>query len=265
MSTLYFPQLSIGSLAQYPVVRRWRKATAANEMQDGSTITMAATMRPRVSWDLRFQGLTSAEWESIKSLFTAAKGRYGAFTFLDPMDNLLSWSEDFTAPPWDTDPLLAVSERIADPFGGSNASRLTNGGQTAQRLTQSLAAPPWFHYCFSIYLRSDAPCTAALIQSATAAEVATNIPVATSWRRALISSALDAHDDAIRFGLEIPVGTSLFAFGAQLEPQPAAGSYKKKLDRTGVYPNSRFDQDLLLQTTDNSGQHSTTLQIIASY
>ena len=131
MSTLYFPQLSVGSVAQYPVTRLWSKPAAINVLPGGSVVLMARVTPARMLWKLRYTGLSESEWGALQSLFTAVQGRLGNFTFVDPTDNLLSWSEDFTAASWTVDPLLQIVPAMPDPLGGTAASQLTNSAQAS--------------------------------------------------------------------------------------------------------------------------------------
>src|SRR5206468_7423189 len=108
MSSLYYPQLAIGSMAQYPIVSRWSKHAISNGLCDGSMIVMATTRPARSSWELRYTGLSTAEWETLQELFRASAGRFGTFTFIDPTDNLLMWSDDPTANVWNDGPLLQL-------------------------------------------------------------------------------------------------------------------------------------------------------------
>lgn len=264
MST-YFPQLTTGSMAQYPVKRQWTKAAIINTLPDGSSITMADPTPPRVSWELCYQGLSSSEWNALQALFITSQGRFRTFSFLDPTDNLLSWTEDFTASVWTADPLLTIVEGMADPLGNSAAAKLTNGAQTAQQLTQALACPTWFQYCLSVYLRADAPCTVFLVQSSSNTEARQACALSGTWTRAIVSAMLGGLDEQVRFGVEIPASASISIFGPQVEAQFAAGLYKPKAGWPGIYSKSRFDQDILVQTTDTNGQSSTTIQIAASY
>lgn len=265
MSTLYFPQLTVGSLAQYPIVRRWSKPATINTLPDGSTIVMAGMRPAQVSWELRFAGLSSGEWDALQQLFSDSHGRFGNFTFVDPTDNLLTWSEDFTASAWAADPLLQITAGVADPFGGTTGVALWNTGQAAQRLMQSVPGPSWFQYCFSLYLRAATPCTLSLVRSSTSEEMKTTVGVGEGWSRVVSSGALSGQEDEIHFGLEVGSGTSLYIFGAQVEGQPCAGAYKRQTNRSGIYSHSRFDQDMLVQSADAAERYSTTIQIVSNY
>ena len=265
MSTVFFPQLTVGSIAQYPISRKWSKRTQVNTMQGGSTVVMPASDEGRVSWRLSYSGLSDAEWTSLASLFTSVNGSYGTFTFLDPTDNLLAWSGDFTEKVWSVDPLLQLTSGAADPEGGQCAVVVLNAGQAPQRITQSIAGAGWFVYCFSIYLRADSACTARLIRSTASGEATQAVDVSQTWNRFVTAGALDGKDDGASFGIEIPAAVTVYAFGAQVEAQPSAGLYKPTLARCGVYAASRFDQDVLTGTADAVGQYSTTLVINSPY
>src|ERR1700722_15991161 len=163
---LYYPQLTTGSIAQFPVSRTVNMRTVANQLPGGFTIRMADTGAQKVQWRLAYSDLTDSEPHSIESLFEAAEGQLTTFTFLDPTDNLLLWSEDWTQSVWTPDPLLQVTGGVADPLGGSAAMQLTNAGQTAQQIIQNTSGPSSFVYCYSVYVRSNVPATIELVVAA---------------------------------------------------------------------------------------------------
>src|SRR6266481_3426370 len=118
---LYYPPVT-----QYPIARRASMRTVVNALTDGSTVRAGDSAARRMRWELRYSGLTAAEWQAIEQLFAATQGQVGSFTFLDPAENLLAWSEDFSKGVWRVDPLLQVTAGIADPRGGTGAVALTN-------------------------------------------------------------------------------------------------------------------------------------------
>src|SRR5580704_12020987 len=121
---LYYPQLSTGAVSQFPVTRSANMRTVSNQLASGFTIRMADTGAQKVQWQLRYSSLTDAERSSIESLFESSEGQLNTFTFLDPTDNLLMWSEDWTQTVWTVDPLLQLTGGIADPTGGNDAIEL---------------------------------------------------------------------------------------------------------------------------------------------
>jgi hypothetical protein len=261
---LYYPQLSTGVVSQFPIGRRTTMRTISNDLPSGDVIRMSDPGSAAVAWQLQYSDLTDGEWTSLEQLFEGTEGKLTTFTFLDPMDNLLMWSEDWTNAVWTADPLLQVSTGIADPLGGNGAVQLTNTAQTTQRIVQSIAGASWFQYCCSFYLRAATPSTVQILFSATGQESLTQISVTTSWTRAIKADSLSLQEDGISFGLQLPAGVSIAAFGAQAEPQPAAGYYKKTTNLAGVYPNTRFDLDALTQTTDAPNQNSCAVSLVSN-
>jgi hypothetical protein len=216
-------------------------------------------------WKLSYSSLSEGEWSSLKALFNSAFGSYGTFTFVDPTDNLLAWSEDLTQSIWTVDPLLQITTDAADPQGGNSASTIVNSAQTSQRIVQSIPAAGWFLYCFSIYLRSETSCLVKLIRSNESGEAMQTVEVGQTWSRFVTAGALTGQHSSVSFGIEIPPAVSVAAFGPQVEAQPSAGLYKPTLARGGVYTASRFGQDVLTQTADAVGQYSTTLVVTSPY
>ncbi len=261
---LYYPQLSTGSVSQFPVRRGSQMRTIANQLASGYTIRMADTGTQKVQWQLRYTDLTDGERSSIETLFNAAEGQLNTFTFLDPTDNLLLWSEDWTQSAWTADPLLQVAGGVADPFGGNGAMQLTNTAQTTQQIVQSTDAPSSFVYCFSVYVRSSSPATIQLVVTATGQTFLTAVATGSAWTRVTTSGSLSVQDDGISFGVELPAGVQVDAFGAQVEAQPGAGLYKKTIDLGGVYSSTRFSSDLLSVIATAPNQNSCQIDLMSS-
>jgi hypothetical protein len=261
---LYYPQLTTGALCQLPVTQRVSVRTVSNEMLGGDTITMADPHDDSMRWQLQYSGLTDAEWASIEQLFDAVEGRLTTFTFLDPTDNLLMWSEDWTKPVWAADPLLQLVSGIQDPFGATNAMQLTNAAQATQRIMQNIAGASWFQYCFSVYLRSNVSSVVQMVASAGGHDSLIAIATGPAWVRAVASGSLAIIQNGLAFGIELPAGATIQAFGAQVEAQPAAGEYQKTIDLGGVYSNTRFDSDSLTLSTNALNQNSGTISLYSS-
>lgn len=261
---LYYPQLATGSLSQFPVGRITQLRTITNQTLGGDNIRASDTGAGAVRWQLQYQGLTDAEWALIDQLFKTVEGQLSTFTFLDPTDNLLLWSEDWTQQPWRPDPLIAIGTGVQDPFGGSNAMQITNNAQTTQRVMQATAGPSWFQYCFSVFLRSDVPCVVQLMVSTTGEDWTSSVNVGPNWTRMAAGASLSATQNGVSFGIQLPAGFRVSAFGAQAEAQPGAGPYKKTTDLAGVYSNARFDSDTLSRTTDAPNQNSGVIKLISS-
>jgi hypothetical protein len=261
---LYYPQLTTGAIAQFPVTRNVNMRTVANQLPSGVTIRMADVGCQKVQWKLRYSGLTNAERNAIEDLFESSAGQLNTFTFLDPMDNLLTWSEDWTNALWTADPLLQVTTGVQDPFGNQSAMQLTNTGAAAQQIAQNTSGPSNFVYCFSVYVRSNTPTTVQLLMSATGQTLMTPFSATASWQRAIVSGSLSVEQDGISFGVQLPVGAQVDAFGAQVEAQAEAGMYKKTIDLGGVYSNTRFSSDLLTFSATAVNQNSCQLMLISN-
>jgi len=260
---LYYPQLTSGSVSQYPVARGMQLRTLTNQMLGGDNIRAEDTGAGAIQWQLAYGGLTDSEWASIDELFETVEGQLTTFTFLDPTDNLLLWSEDWTQAPWVADPLIALASGVEDPFGGSNAMQATNNAQTTQRVMQATAGPSHFQYAFGLYLRSDAPCVIDFAVSATGQDWISPVSVGTAWALFSTSVALSTAQDGISFGIQLPAGIRVYAFGAQVEAQPAAGPYKKTTDLAGVYSSARFATDSLARISDAPDQNSGVIKLMS--
>src|SRR5262249_33071975 len=220
-------------------------------MPDGTVWKTADATSGFIEWDLRLVGLTDAERTAMEAFFAQVEGRLKTFTFLDPVDNSLARSDDFAASEWVKDALLQVIAGVSDPLGGSGATRLVNSAQISQRIQQTIAAPGWFTYCASIYLRSDSPLTILLQRSSVVTQA--------TWQRVSVADQLINTDETMTFGLEVPAGGILEVFGFQAEAQPAASEYKRTGPFGGVYSRTRFIEDRLEWTAEGPNSHSTEM------
>jgi hypothetical protein len=261
---LYYPQLTTGAVSQFPVTRSTNMRTVSNQLASGFTIRMEDAGAQKVQWQLQYSGLTDGERSSIESLFEASEGQLNTFTFLDPTDNLLMWSEDWTQAVWTPDPLLQVTGGVQDPMGGADAMQLTNTAQTTQEIVQSTGGPSSFLYSFSVYVRSAVPAAIQLVVAATGQTSLTPVTTGSSWLRVTTSGSLSVQQDGISFGVQLPAGVQVDAFGAQVEAQPGPGLYKKTIDLGGVYPIARFSSDLLSFTANAPNQNSCQLGLIST-
>ncbi len=260
---LYFPQLSTGALGQCPLTRRRRSRTIKNEAPDGSSTSLADAGAATVEWELNLAGLTTAELEAVESLFKATEGRLATFTFLDPAENLFSWSEDLTQTAWLAAPMLAISGGRPDPAGTNKAFRIVNTGQAAQRITQAVAGPAWYMYCLSVYARADQAGEITLVRSSATSAATEAFAIGTNWKRLYSAGRLQSQEDGVVCGFEIGAGCTLEVFGPQLAAQPGPGGYRRTGAWSGVYPESRFASDTLRVVTDGANRHSSGIGIIS--
>ncbi len=260
---LYFPQLVTGAMAQYPLVKRRVFRSVSNVLADGKILTMADVSAGRVVWELTYRGLAEAERAALEMFFQQAQGRLKTFTFLDPVANLLQWSERLREPVWDRDPMLVLTEGQPDPEGTFRATRIANNGSAAQEIGQTLLAPGWYQYCFSAYVRSDTPADLALVRTTVDTQEQQGVPATPVWRRVWFSSRATTTADRVRFGLRLNGGTAIEVWGLQVEPQVHPSAYKATAARSGVYPAARFDVDALTVTAEAPGRYSCKIHVSA--
>lgn len=261
---LVFPQLSTGVAGQFPLTRREVARTVVNSLLDGRTVRYADTGWPGTQWDLPATALAAGEWNAIEALFQATEGRLESFVFLDPADNLLSWSEDLSNAAWQKDAMLQVTAGIADPLGTSRAVRVTNTGQAAQRLTQQLAVPGWFQYCFSVEARSGGGSALTMIRATAGNSQAQTSSLSGAWTRIVSSGKFTNTDESIQFSIELAAGASVDLFGLQVEAQPGASAYKKTTERSGVYASARFLDDRLVVTAQGKDRMDAVIRVAST-
>src|SRR5579871_196429 len=255
---IYFPQLASGSTGQFPLQRRRSARTVCNRSCQGYDVKLADPGAAINNWHLSFEEMSDQELAALEALFQAVEGRLTPFTFLDPADNLLAWSEQQNQPVWQADPLLILTGGLADPLGGTGAYQVTNPTGATLILQQSIDAPASLDYCVSVYARSDQSTRLWLVRGPESDARA----ISTAWTRPISAGQLSSTADTISFGIAIDPGATVDIFGMQAEAQPAASPYKKTAETGGVYPNARFRDDVLTITTVGPSRHSCELDIV---
>lgn len=92
--------LSTGAIARYPMARQRRFSTKQNDFADFSRQAAPLLANPLMNWDITLAQLTDAEFADVSQFFDQQQGSYGTFTFVDPWDNLLQYSEAFENAVW---------------------------------------------------------------------------------------------------------------------------------------------------------------------
>jgi len=255
---LYFPQLSSGATGQFPMQRQRTARTVVNRSIQDYTVKLADPGAAVTQWNLSFNEMSDQELAALEALFQAVEGRLTPFTFLDPCDNLLAWSEQQDQPVWQADPLLTLTANISDPLGGTGAFQLTNPSGATLLLQQSIAAPASLNYCLSVYARSNSSARVWLVRG-----TETNAgSISTGWTRLTSAGQLESSGDSLSFGVALDPGSTVDVFGMQVEAQPAASLYKKTAENGGVYSNVRFRDDTLVITTIGPGRHSSKVSLV---
>src|SRR5690242_3894854 len=166
---LVFPQLPSGAQAQYPIKKHCVQRTIVNALTDGHTVVFADPGAALWQWQLTYQNLADTEIADLQQFFATCEGPLNAFTFLDPLSNLLTWSEALTQPVWEASSLLQFTPDILDSTGGTAATRIVNPTATDLTLQQTINAPGWFSYCLSVYVRGQSSIGPSLFLQAGAA------------------------------------------------------------------------------------------------
>jgi hypothetical protein len=258
---LYFPQLSTGAVGQYPIQKRRLTRTVVNEASDGARFKLADSSAAAVEWTLNFQTLTDDERDVLTQFHGSVEGRLGDFTFLDPTDNLLCWSEKLDEAVWERNLLLTITAGIADPDGGIDASRISNTGAGPLAIQQVVNGSGGFQYAFSLQARSNLAQQLTLIRSTASATQSSAYEIGPDWTPILLAGKFTNTDPAVTFGIQVLPGGSADLFGIQVEAQIGASGYKKTLSSCGVYPNARLLDDVLSVQADGPSQHSCQIRI----
>lgn len=244
MAELFFPQLSTGSLIQYPLRRTRSVHTVVNAMEDGSQLAYFDADAGMLTWALSYAGVNHDEMNALQTLFEEASGRLRAFTFIDPTENLLSNV-------WLQSPLIQAAGSI-----------FTNAGSAPAELAQTLSVPANYQFCFSLTASAAQPGVGAV-------EVIRRGP--NSERREVLSVGERAFtsgnlaDSGIGFTIAIALqpGQTLTLSEMQLEAQSTPSPYRSPRTSGAVFANAHFAIDELLWTADGPDSYSVNFQIEA--
>ncbi len=258
---LFFPQLTTGAAALYPVTKQGTRRSVLNTLAGGNTVSYADPSAAMAGWQMRATGLTLAEWNAIESLFQQTSGMAGTFTFLDPVGNLLLESESFGAGAWTKGALVALTEGIGDPWGTARATGLVNAGGAAAGVTQVLDVPGNFQYCLSVWARSSAGSAVTLA----IADVSRSFAVGTQWRRIFLPANPGLTGaTTVTFAATVAAGGSVELFGMQVEAQMGPSDYKATTAVGGVYSKARFGSDELTVTAQGTDVYDAVIQIVSA-
>lgn len=250
-----FPQLASGAMAQMPLQRAIRFRSRSNVARDGSVVRLGDQDFEERTWHLAFRDLTDAEWQALEDLFAASEGRLGVFTFLEPGANLLRWSEELLLAPWVVSG--TATDGQPDPLGGSRGSRLTAGSSAVQ----PAAVPSSYQYTASAWVRSAGTGAKIRLDDSGALAVEQDVEASGQWRRYVLRYSGGSATDAMRLTLTAGAA-ALDVYGPQLEAQLAASAYKVSTAQAGVFPNTRFDQDALIDEASGVARHDTRIRLL---
>jgi hypothetical protein len=264
MANLVFPQLSSGAMAQYPIRKRTSIGTVKNLLADGSMLVAADPGSAHLVWTLAYANLPTVDMQALQGHFQACSGPFRGFTFLDPTDNLFSYGADLTQPCWITPAGVTIETGLPDPTGGSSAFRFTNTTAVSQCISQTLAVPVSFQYCFSIYASSVDCQSCTLIRTSANTEQSNVCQLTQAWSRISSSGALLDTGFDLTAGVVLAAGQSVLLFGPQLEPQFAPSRYRPTYSNSGLYVNAHWAQPELVFTAEGPNLFSTSFSIETS-
>lgn len=259
---LVFPQLSTGASALYPLTKTSRQRTVVNTLGDGSLDVYADPDARSLGWEIQAKGLTAGEWGAIEALFEATSGMWQTFTYLDPAGNLLAESEAFSAPAWTNGALIDLTAGVSDPLGTTRATLVTNAGGGTEGVGQTLPVPGNFHYCLSVWARTDSATSLILTIAATGGSATKTFALGTQWTRVALSANLGLSTNSVTFSAQMSAGGTADLFGMQVEAQLGASDYKQTGTSGGVYSNARFGADTITVTAQGTDVYDAVVQIV---
>jgi hypothetical protein len=264
MAKLYFPQLSSGAVAQYPIRKVRLARTIKNVLPDGTMILYPDPDAARLLWELSYTNLSNSDIGTIQAHFKNCVGPFHAFTFIDPTDNMLLSSSDLKAGPWQTSSLIHAIPGTSDPDGGSSAFTATNTGQTDQVISQSVNVPANYRYCFSLYANSERDSAITLIRRGNSTEERTTVSVKSGWSRVVSSGQLDDSGEIFTVAISLEAGQRIELYGMQLEAQISPSRYRPTTQTAGVFSNAHWGVDELTVVAEAPNLFSTSFSIEAA-
>lgn len=242
MAELFFPQLSTGALTQYPIKRVKSVHTAGYMAEDGTKVMYFDPNGGSLTWQLSYAALTQDEVTSLETLFEACSGQFRAFTFLDPLANLLGTQ-------WQPDATVQLSGSIA-----------TNTGAVTAGVSQSLAIPADYTYAFSVPgdLSADPAANISILASGPNSQN----QVVRSLNQPLLVYSGALVDTGLGFTIKIQLqpGQRIDLSQAQLEAQPAPSPFRPALG--GVYTNAHWGGDELTFVAEGPNLFNTNFSIV---
>jgi len=264
MANLVFPQLASGALVQYPIRKHAMRRTVKNLLADGTMLVASDPGASQLQWTLSYVELQTADMNAIQAHFAACSGALRAFTFLDPTDNLLTSSADFTGASWIVPSTLKIQSGLPDPIGGVGAFTVTNTGSAVQQIVQTLAAPVNYQYCFSVYAASANSATCNLSRGSANAQAVESYQIGPAWSRLVSSGALNDTGTGFMVAITIAAGQTVSLFGPQLEAQIAPSRFRATYSSSGLYLNAHWAVPEIVFSADGPDLFSTSFSIETS-
>ena len=265
MADLFYPQLTSGALAQYPLRKTRITRTIKNVLLDGNMILLPDSGARRTVWQLQYSYLSLADVQSLQSHFITCRGPLSTFTFIDPTGNMLVSSTDLTTAAWQKSSLLQIQTGIVDPFGDAAAQMITNNGQGVQELAQALGVPANYQYCLSVYAAAVQQTPITVFQRGPSSQQSKQMTLSSGWNRLVLSGRLNDSGSVVTVGMGLEAGSQVKVFGMQLEAQVSPSRYQPTTaTESGVYANAHWAIEQLQITAEDVNSYATTVSIEAA-
>lgn len=236
---MFFPILRSGSMAQYPVARKTSHGLVTTTTPGGIVWRGQNGAPAGVEWRLSYDELTDDEARALEQHFDAMSGSAGRFTFVDPLANLLRWSEDVSAEGWVRGAGLAA-QAMTDATGEVYFA-LSNGGGAEATLGQAVTLPAGARLCFSCEVRGAGSGVEAM-----AGGERRGASWSAGWRHIHATCQPLGSETAVMAGLSLKAGAVVEVRRLQAEMQAAPTPYKASWERGGIYESTRYGQDRLV-------------------
>jgi hypothetical protein len=254
--------------AGFPLKRETCFLTRVNRLEGGAEYRLCEQQRRLCRWEFDLRNATLEQLQRLEASFQGVAGRYESFAFLDPLENLLLWSEDFSQTVWEkTDaPAFQAGGQLPDPLGGNGAQRWSNTSPSPNALSQWLAVPEaGLQLTGSVWAKAASPVELALAVVAEGQEsFEARVTLGTEWRRYSAGGRFGDASSGQQVGLrlQLPPDSTVDLFGAQLMALPSPGAYTKTTDARGFHPRCRFGSDVLSRSETAAGSGGVKFAIV---
>ncbi|HEY3439859.1 MAG TPA: hypothetical protein VGK29_03875 [Paludibaculum sp.] len=251
----YYPIQETGAAAQFPVVRTRRWQTLETCTPGGHVARGVQPETRRVHWQLDYVDLSDAEASALMDLFEQSKGGLKSFEFVDPLENLLRGSEALEQGHW----LVSGGVTVAESGASSPAEfQVTNSGQAAGTVGQTLALPGGGNFCLSCWIKGGAGTTASLRIGGHTRQVKTN----GAWQRVWLTAPSESTGNTF-CALELGAGVAVGLHSMQLEQQAAPSGYRAGTANGGIYPETRFEQESLDVMATGPNRNAVRVKLVS--
>ena len=248
-------------MSQFPFRKETRFRTLVSGAADGSEIRAGDVDFHSRQWELALHHLSDAEWQAIEDLHVQTEGRLQTFVFLEPGNNLLSWSETLADPMWTKDAGITTTDSQADPLGGTRGGKISNSGGVGG-VSQGFAMPASYRYAGSVWARTVSAGASLEVSDGATQVVSAGFDSTNQWKRYSVGYNLFSALETVSFRIVVPSGGTVDVYGPQLEAQPAPSQYKKTVQQAGVYSDARFAEDVLGDRATGVNRHSGVVRIV---